>query len=615
MSPEEQDRARRTFSTIALVILFLFGLLFLRLWFLQLVEGEDLKQRSEFNRIRLQDLPPWRGMILDKNGQVLVSNRPSFDLVVVLEDVTDIPLLARRLGSLLKLEAQQVILQLEGARQAGFQTVRLMADLSWEGMALVESFKAELPGVIIQVQPKREYPHKSLACHVLGYLGEITEGQLKSGHFPNHKMGDYLGRVGIELAWEEHLRGGRGHRRIEVDAYGRELGQLENQLPTPGATVYLTMDVRLQQEAEACLQDKAGAIVALDPRNGKILAMASAPPFSQDAFDRGLTSQEWQALSKNKDHPLENRALKGQYPPGSTFKIVMALAALEEDIISPKAAINCGGSFTLGNHVFRCWKKGGHGSMDLYRGVIQSCDVYFYNLGKRLGIERIAKWSRSFGLGHPSGLKLDKEMPGLVASSAWKRARFKQPWQEGDTISVSIGQGYNLTTPLQMAQVAATVANGGSLYEPQLVERVESPAGEILFQAEPVLKGTLGAKPANVALLQKALRGVVAEGTGRNASLPHVEVAGKTGTSQVVALDKEKTGGKIPDKYKNHAWFVAYAPVTDPQVALAVLVEHGGGGGANAAPLAKRLLETCFPGPQKPPPPPAQEEGEEEVED
>jgi penicillin-binding protein 2 len=204
-------------------------------------------------------------------------------------------------------------------------------------------------------------------------------------------------------------------------------------------------------------------------------------------------------------------------------------------------------------------------------------------------------------------------MPGLVASSAWKRTRFKQPWQEGDTISVSIGQGYNLTTPLQMAQVAATLANGGSLYEPQLVERVESPAGEVLFQAEPVLKGTLGAKPANVALVQQALRGVVAEGTGRNASLPHVEVAGKTGTSQVVALDKEKTGGKIPDKYKNHAWFVAYAPVTDPQVAVAVLVEHGGG--ANAAPLAKRLLETCFPGPQKTQPPPAQEEGEIEVED
>ncbi|MEW6387104.1 MAG: penicillin-binding protein 2 [Thermodesulfobacteriota bacterium] len=609
MSPEEQDQARRTFSTMALVILFLFGLLFLRLWFLQLVEGEDLKERSEHNRLRNQDLPPWRGMIMDKNGSVLVSNRPSFDLVVVLEDVTDIPLLAKRLASLLKLEPQPLAQQLEGARQAGMQTVRLMADLSWEEMALVETFKAELLGTVIQIQPKREYPHKSLACHALGYLGEITDGQLKSGRFPHHKIGDYLGRCGIELAWEEHLRGGRGYRRIEVDAYGRELGQLERQLPTPGANVYLTLDLRLQQEAEACLEGKAGAIVALDPRNGKILALASAPPFSQDVFDRRLSSKEWQALSQNKEHPLENRVLKGQYPPGSTFKIVMALAALEEGVINPKASISCGGSFALGNHVFRCWKKGGHGSVDLYRGLVQSCDVYFYNLGKRLGIERIAKWSRRFGLGRPTGLKLDKEMPGLVATSEWKLARFKHRWQEGDTISVSIGQGYNLATPLQMAQVAATIANGGNLYEPHLVEKVESPAGEILFQAKPVLKGTLGAKPENVALVQKALQGVVAEGTGRNASLPHVEVAGKTGTSQIVALDKEKMGGKIPDKYKNHAWFVAYAPVTDPQVALAVLVEHGGGGGAAAAPLAKRLLEVCFPGQRtEPPPPPAEEE-------
>lgn len=595
MPPEEQERGRRIFAVVALVALGLFAVLFLRLWFLQLVEGEELRQRSEYNRIRLQDLPPWRGMILDRSGQVLVANRPSYDLVAVLEDVADLPLLSKRLSALLRLDSNQVAAQLEGARTAGIHQVRLRSDLSWNEMALVETYQPELPGVLIQVQPKREYRQKGRAAHALGYLGEITDPQMKSGRFPDYKMGDYLGRCGVELAWENYLRGKRGYRRIEVDAYGWELGQLDRMFPTPGANVFLTLDGKLQQEAEACLEGKMGAIVALDPRSGKILALASSPTYSQEAFERGLTPQEWQKLSSHKDHPLENRALKGQYPPGSTFKIVMALAGLEEKVITPQTVVHCSGALPFGNHVFHCWRKGGHGGVSLHQALVQSCDIYFYTVGRRLGIERIAKWSRRFGLGEPTGLKLDKEMPGLVASPAWKLARFQQPWQEGDTLSVAIGQGYNLTTPLQMAQVAAVIANGGLVYEPQLVERVESPAAEVLYQFSPVLKSRLGAQPANLALVQKALLGVVNVGTGKNAKLPNVEVAGKTGTSQIVSLEKEKKGGKIPAKYLNHAWFVAYAPASEPQVAVAVLIEHGGGGGAVAAPLARRILAAAFP--------------------
>lgn len=595
MPPEEQERSRRTFGRVALVVFCLFGLLFLRLWFLQLVEGETLRQRSEYNRLRLQELPPWRGMILDRQGQVLVANRPSYDLVVVLEDVAEPQLLARRLAALLRLDAKQVAAQLEGARAAGLNQVRLRPDLSWNEMALVETYQPELPGVLIQVQPKREYRRQGLAAHALGYLGEITEAQLKSGSFPHYKMGDSLGRCGVELAWESYLRGKRGYRRIEVDAYGRELGQLEQMFSTPGANVFLTLDYRLQQEAEACLEGKVGAIVALDPRSGKVLALASSPTFDQEAFERGFTPQEWQKLSNHKDHPLENRCLKGQYAPGSTFKIVMAVAGLEEKVITPNTVISCAGALPFGNHVFHCWKKGGHGGIKLHQALVQSCDIYFYTVGRRLGIERVAKWSRRFGLGQPSGLNLDKEMPGLVASSAWKLSRFKQPWQEGDTLSVAIGQGYNLATPLQMARVAATVANGGQIFEPQLVEKVESPTGEVLYQVKPQLQSRLGANPANLALVQKALHGVVTEGTGKAARLPHVEVAGKTGTSQIVSLEREKKGGKIPARYKNHAWFIAYAPAAAPQVAVAVLIEHGGGGGAVAAPLARRLLAAAFP--------------------
>jgi len=593
MSQEELERSRRLLARMALVLLFLFGLLFLRLWYLQLLEGDRLQKRSETNRIRAQDLPPWRGMILDRQGNILVDNRPSFDLMVVLEDVPDPVLLGRRLSALLHLDDKGLTAQLEKARQVGLHQVRLKAHLSWEEMALVETYKAELPGCFIQITPRREYRHQALACHVLGYLGEITETQLKSDRYPTYNIGDYLGRCGIEAAWENYLRGQRGFRRIEVDAFGRELGQLDLKPSTPGANVHLTLDARLQQEAEDCLRDKVGAIVALNPQNGRILALASSPSYSHEDFERGLTVDEWQKLLNHKDHPLENRTIRGQYPPGSTFKIVMALAGLEEGVITPQTSIHCSGSLTSGNHVFHCWKKSGHGGVNLQQAMAVSCDVYFYQVGRRLGIERIAKWSRRFGLGVPTGLKLDKEMSGLVASSAWKLRRFKDHWREGDTLSVAIGQGYNLTTPLQMAQVAATLANGGTVYEPQLVEKVESPAGDILHQFKPVVKGRLGAKPAHLALVQKALTAVVSYGTGRRAYLPNVEVAGKTGTSQVVSLELEKSGKKIR-KFQNHALFVAYAPADDPQLAVSVIVEHGGQGGEVAAPLARQMLAAYF---------------------
>ncbi|HZE21002.1 MAG TPA: hypothetical protein VE082_03025, partial [Desulfobaccales bacterium] len=305
MSPEEQERVRRTFTRFALVVLCFFGLIFLRLWFLQLVQGNEMQKRSEHNRIRLQDLPPWRGMILDRNGQVLVANRPSYELVAVLEDVDNIPLLGDRLAHLLHLDPKLLTAQLENGKKSGLHQVRIRTDLSWDELARVESYQTELPGVFIQIQPKREYIYKNLACHDLGYLGEVSESQLKSGKFTRYKMGDYLGKCGVELAWEKYLRGRRGYRRIEVDAYGRELGQLDSVFPTPGDNVYLTLDKRMQQEAEACLEGQEGAIVALDPRNGQILAMASAPNFSPEAFERGLTNQEWQKIYHDKTHPLE----------------------------------------------------------------------------------------------------------------------------------------------------------------------------------------------------------------------------------------------------------------------------------------------------------------------
>ncbi len=598
MPPEEQERLRRTFARTALIILCLFGVLFLRLWFLQLLQGEEMQERSEHNRIRLQDLPPWRGMILDYRGQVLVANRPSYDLIVVLEDVGDIPLLAGRLARLLRLDPQQLTAQMQSGKKAGLHQVRIRADLSWDEMARVETYQPELPGALIQVQPKREYRNQGMACHVLGYQGEISDGQLKSGKFANYKMGDYLGKSGVELAWEKYLRGQRGSRRIEVDAYGRELGQMDSVFPTPGANITLTLDNRVQREAEACLEGQVGAIVALDPQTGKVLALASSPTFSQEAFERGLTSQEWQKINTDKSHPLENRAVKGQYPPGSIFKIVMAVAGLEEQVITPGTIISCTGALQVGNHVFHCWRKRGHGDVDLYRAMVHSCDIYFYEVGRRLGIERIHEWSKRFGLGAPTGLDLDKEMPGLAPSIAWKKARFHQPWHEGDTISVSIGQGYNLTTPIQMARVVAAIANGGIIYKPYLVEKVESPSGEILYQAKPEVQSRLGASRANLEAVRQSLVGVVNDGTGKAARLPNIQVAGKTGTAQVVALDRDNPKRKREHRMEDHAWFVAYAPAENPRIAVAVLVEHAGHGGEESAPLARRVIMAGLSGPK-----------------
>jgi penicillin-binding protein 2 len=594
MTPEEYERSRRLLARVAPILLVLFGLLLLRLWFLQLIKGDYLQMRSEYNRIRSQDIPPWRGMILDRDGNVLVDNRHSFNLMASLEDIQDPDTLGRRLGSLLKIDGDALVAQIDKARQAGLSQVRLRTQLTWDEMALVETYKAELPGVFIIIASKREYHQPLLATHELGYLGEITEAQLKSGRYPTYKMGDYLGRAGLEAAWEDVLRGQQGSRRIEVDAYGRELGKLDETPSIPGANIQLTLDARLQQKAEDLLEGKVGAIVALNPQNGKILAMASSPTFSQETFERGVNPMDWKRLLEDKDHPLINRAIRGQYPPGSTFKIVMAVAGLEEGVITPQTVINCRGSIQVGNHEFHCWRRRGHGDVNLYQALMHSCDVYFYEVGRRLGVERIDKWCKRFGLGSPSGLKLAGELPGLIGSPDWKRKRFHAAWQEGDTLSLSIGQGYNLTTPLQVARMAATLANGGTLYQPQLVEKVETPSGEVLHRFQPIVLGHLDADPANLALVRKALVAVVKNGTGQRAYLDNVEVAGKTGTSQVVSLEKEKGAGRGVRRFQNHAWFVAYAPADDPQVAVSVLIEHGGQGGEVAAPIAKKFLASYF---------------------
>lgn len=586
-----------------LFILVVFGILILRLWFLQIVNGPAYRARSEHNRIRLQDIPPFRGMILDRNAEVLVDNRPSYDLYVIPEEIQDRPQLLNRLSSLADLnrEAAERLLD-KAARGYPFKPVCLKKDMSRGELASIESHRFDLPGVMICVRAQRHYFYEGLASHVLGYVGEISEGQLLSGQFPKNRPGDLIGKRGVELKWQTQLNGIRGGEQVEVDAVGRKITVVSRKAPTSGANMCLTIDKGLQSLAEKSLQGKHGAVVAINPSNGEILALASSPSYDPNRFIKGLDEKTWQDMASSKDSPLQNRALTGQYPPGSVFKIVVALAALEEGVVTPEEEISCNGTYSLGNATYRCWKKHGHGRVNLHRALVESCDVYFYTVGSRLGVDKIARYAKRLGLGKETGIDLDTEKGGLIPTTQWKLKRLGIPWQRGETVISAIGQGFVLATPLQMAHLISSVFNGGRVYAPQVTKWVRKSNGESLFEFAPISPGEVRIKPEHLERVKKALVGVVneAHGTGSKARLKDIVVAAKTGTAQVVGLKKDGVSRReadIPWELRDHAWFVAIAPASEPEIAVAVLIEHGGHGGSAAAPIAKEIIKAYLQAP------------------
>src|SRR4029450_13164756 len=467
-------------------------------------------------------------------------------------------------------------------------------DVDWATVVAVETHQIDLPGVSLRARPRRSYADGPVAAHVLGYLGEIGPKQLKILKEQGYATGDEFGQYGLEKTWEYVLRGQSGGQQVEVDALGRRVRVLHEVTDVPGYTVHLTLDRQMQEAAYEALKGKEGTVVALDVHSGAILALASTPAFDPNVFARGIKSDEWSALIKDQLRPLSNRATQGQFPPGSTFKIIMAIAALEEGVINPESYIQDPGFYTFGNRSFRDWKKGGHGSVNLHRAIVESCDTYFYHLGPKLGVDRIAKWARAFGLGEKSGIALDDERSGIIPDTEWKQKRFRQPWFPGETVSVAIGQGYVTVTPLQLANMMAAVANGGKLFRPYLVSKVESVDGATVREYGPELIRTIDLKPDTL----KRGSGGLADGfsgrggTGGAARSPFITVAGKTGTAQVIEMKGAYLKSEQLSYFnRDHAWFVAYAPVDNPQVAIAVLVEHGGHGGDAAAPMAKKVFE------------------------
>ncbi len=597
LNTQRMEDFKGIFRYLVVFVGLAFLLLFIRLWSLQVIKGSDLRRLSENNCIRLRENPADRGMLLDRKGRILARNRPSFEVYLVPEDVKANPEVLPQVGKLLNIPAEEIRQRFNTQkRRAPFKPVKIKSDIDWNELALLETNRVHLPGLIVDVRPRRAYDYGDLASHLIGYLGEIDENELRQSKESSYRMGALIGKYGVEYRWENDLRGVDGGRQIEVDALGREIRPLGVVEPFPGNNLFLTIDLALQQTAEEAYQDKNGALVAMDPKTGRILAMVSKPTFEPDVFARNILPEEWKALVENPAHPLQNKGIQGQYPAGSTFKIVTAIAGLESGLITPNTTFPCTGAFPYGNRNFRCWKERGHGSISLHRAIVESCDIYFYQVGLKVGPDLIAHYANEFGLGKVTGISLPHERSGTVPSSSWKKKRFGVPWYSGETLSFSVGQGYLNATPLQLLMLISGVANGGKLYMPQVVEKVENIYGSKLKEYPPVEIGRANVSEKTLQIVQDALRGAVNDphGTGYTCALKDVKVAGKTGTAQVIKLpDNFKKGdmNRVPAKFRDHAWFVAYAPFEDPKIAVAVLVEHGGFGASAAAPIAKKVIE------------------------
>jgi penicillin-binding protein 2 len=409
-------------------------------------------------------------------------------------------------------------------------------------------------------------------------------------------MGAMIGKYGVEYQWETYLRGVDGGRQIEVDALGREIKELRSVEPFPGNNLTLTIDFDLQKVAEEAFQEKTGALIAMDPRNGRILAMVSKPSFDPDTFARSISLEDWKSLTENPLSPLQNKGIQGQYPPGSVFKIITAIAGLETGAITPNTQFTCRGIYPYGNRDFRCWREEGHGTINLHRAIVESCDIFFYQVGLKVGVDAIAHYAEEFGLGNPTGIALPHEKSGIVPSTSWKKERLGVPWYSGETLSLAVGQGYINATPLQLLMLISAIANGGRLYLPHVTEKVEDVYGNVIKEWPVSEMRKVDVSEKTLEIIQQALMGAVNDphGTGWACVLKQAKVAGKTGTAQVIKIPQNFKKGdmdRLPWKYRDHAWFVAYAPFEDPIIAVVVLVEHGGYGGAAAAPIAKRVIE------------------------
>jgi len=620
----ELDRFRFRVAFAASAVALAFALLIGRFIYLQIIQHDYFTTRAEDNRISLIPIPPNRGVILDRNGTVMARNYSAFTLEITPSIVPDLDATIEALSKLIEIQfkdKRRFRKLLEESKT--FESLPIRTRLSDEEVAKFAANRYRFPGVEVQARLFRQYPLGSIASHTIGYINRINKGDLavieQFDQEANYKGTDHIGKTGLEQKYEFQLHGETGYEEVEIDAGGRAIRRLSSTAPVSGNNLTLTLDARLQEITEKAFGDRRGALVAIEPSTGGILALVSTPSFDPNLFVDGIRSEDWDQLNNSPDRPMINRALNGAYPPGSTFKPFMALAALELGKRTASQTISDPGFFNFGGHHFRDDKKGGHGQVDMYKSIVQSCDTYYYMLANDMGIDNIARFMGQLGLGKKTGVDIEGESEGVLPSPEWKKRRFKRPeqqkWFAGETISIGIGQGYNAYTPIQLAQAMAALANDGVIYRPHLVKYItDSKTGEKkMIEPEPLRK--LQWKPQHIETIKKAMIGVNREGTGARAFAgAEYESGGKTGTAQVFSLKgTDYKASKLKQELRDHALFIAFAPADKPKIAVAVLVENGGFGAQTAAPIARMVFDYYLLG--KLPKGPAKEDTVTEEED
>jgi len=585
----------------------LLAILLVRLLYLQVVEHEHFTTLSEDNRVKLQPLPPNRGLIFDRNGILLAENLPSYRLEITPEQIDDMGTTLAALEDIIEIrDIDRTRFEKLHRRKPRFEAIPLRFHLNDEEVARFSVNRHRFPGVDITAGLARHYPRGPLAVHALGYVGRIDEKALKTLDSSNYRGTSHVGKNGIEKTYEELLHGKVGFQQVEITAQGRIIRVLNRTPPVSGHNLYLTLDSHVQAVAEEAFGDYAGTAIAIDPNNGDILAFVSLPTYDPNPFVNGIDYDDYAALRNNDKEPLFNRALRGQYPPGSTVKPFMGLAGLELGVTSGHSKTYCPGFYRLAgkDRKYRDWKRSGHGTVDLDIAITQSCDVYFYDLAQSLGIDRMHDYLQHFGFGKATGIDIQGELPGLLPSKEWKRNHRDLPWFPGETIITGIGQGFFLVTPIQLATATAALANGGRMLQPKIVYADQEAESDELVPHQPQLRETITIKEQqHWDQVLAAMTDVVhsARGTARRIGKDSpYRIAGKTGTAQVFGLKEEEKydASAIAEKLRDHALFIAFAPVDNPSIAVAVIVENGGGGGSVAAPIARKILDAYLVGPQ-----------------
>jgi penicillin-binding protein 2 len=637
----DERHSRTRFLGFRIVILCAFATVALKLWGLQVTSAERYRDSADQNRFRLVSIDAPRGIIYDRFGRIMVRNVPSFAVSIVPaglpDDDTERQAMLVRLGELLNMPVDGDLPPADGSVAANapaqrpsilrllsertvspYAPVRIASNVDRQAAFVIEEEHLALPGVIVEAEPLRRYTDGPLTAHLLGYVGSIPSDALPAYRQGGYEPGDRVGLTGIERTQESYLKGTKGQKHIEVDAFEREVAVIASTAPVQGDNVVLTIDLELQSATERALREgmrkaksKVGVAIAMDPRTGEILAMVSLPNYDNNLFSGGISYDDYLALSSDRSHPMVNHAVSGQYPPGSIFKIVPATAALQEHVIDAHTQIHCPGIIYVPNRYFPddmtkaqpfyCWQLAGHGSLSVVGGLMQSCDVFFYEAAggykefHGLGIEKLADYAAMFGLGEPTGIELSGEASGLLPSDRWKRQNYGESWYTGDTYNAAIGQGYILATPLQMLNATAAVANGGTLYRPQLVYQIVSPDGRVLHALTPEPIRELTVDKEYLALVREGMRMAVDAGTAWNIRIPGLSVAGKTGSAEYPAVDED--GNLMYDEkgyLPTHAWFTAFAPVEAPEIALIVFLEGGGEGSQMAVPVAAEVMRYYY---------------------